>query len=65
MGLPEPVENPGPRGSTVFWHSMLMHEAGRNHGKDIRMACVSRFGRTDLDQIKLEVPEDMWRYWAI
>ena len=65
VGLPEPVENPGPRGSTVFWHSMLMHEAGRNHGKEIRMACVSRFGRTDLDQIKFEVPEDMWKYWAI
>ena len=27
VGLPEPVETPGLRGSTVFWHSMLMHES--------------------------------------
>ena len=65
VDLPEPVENPGPAGSTVFWHSMLMHEAGNNHGTEVRMACVSRFGRTDREQIKFEVPEDMWKYWAI
>ena len=42
-----------------------MHEVGNNHGTEVRMACVSRFGRTDLEQIKFEVPEDMWKYWAI
>ena len=65
VDLPEPIENPGPAGSAVFWHSLLMHSPGNNHGTDIRMVCVSRFKRTDIDQIKLEFAEDMWRYWAV
>lgn len=65
VDLPEPVENPGPAGSTVFWHHLLMHAAGNHHGTEVRMACVSRFARTDLDRIKSDVPEDMWKHWAI
>ena len=52
------AENPGPpAASTVFWHHMLMHEAGSNDGTEVRMACVSRAARTDLDRIKFDVPE--------
>ena len=62
---PNRWRTPEASGSTVFWHHLLMHEAGNNHGAAIRMACVSRFARTDLDRIKFDVPEDMWKYWAI
>ena len=65
VDLPDPVENPGPPGSTVFWHNMLMHSAGSNHGREIRMACVSRFKRADQDQTTSELPADMWQHWAI
>jgi hypothetical protein len=65
VDLPEAVENPGPPGTVVFWHNLLMHQPGNNHGEDIRMACVSRFRRKDLTDIKFEVPEDMWQYWKI
>ena len=65
VDLPQPIENPGPAGSMVFWHSLLMHSAGNNYGTEIRMVCVSRFKRTDIDQIELEFPEDMWEYWAL
>ncbi len=63
IDLPEPVENPGPPGTTVFWHNLMMHNAGNNYGEAIRMACVSRYRRKDLDDIKFEFPEDMWTYW--
>ena len=65
VDLPEPVENPGPPGTVVFWHNLIMHQAGKNHGKEIRMACVSRFCRRDLDDIKFDFSEDMWQHWAI
>ena len=63
--LPEAVENPGPAGTVTFWHNMMMHNAGNNCGKDIRMACVSRFKRKDLDLLQFEVAEDMWVHWVI
>jgi hypothetical protein len=63
--LPEAVENPGPPGAVVFWHNKMMHSAGNNCGQDIRLACVSRFSRKDLNEIQFEMPEDMWKYWAI
>lgn len=63
--LPEPVENPGPAGTVTFWHNKMMHSAGNNCGKEIRMACVSRFSRKDLTDIQFEMPENMWEYWAI
>ena len=65
VDLPEAVENPGPPGTVVFWHNLLMHEAGKNHGKEIRMACVSRFNRENLNDIKFDISEDMWQHWAI
>ena len=63
--LPEAVENPGPAGTVTFWHNMMMHNAGKNHGTDIRMACVSRFKRKDLDLLQFEMTEDMWEHWEI
>jgi hypothetical protein len=65
VDLPEAVENPGPPGTVVFWHNLLMHNAGNNHGEEIRMACVSRFNHQNLDDIKFDISEDMWQHWAI
>ena len=63
IDLPHPIENPGPPGTTIFWHHLMMHNAGNNHGRDIRMACVSRFRRKDTPEIMFDFPEDMWTYW--
>lgn len=63
--LPEPVENAGPPGTVTFWHNKMMHSAGNNCQRDIRLACVSRFSRKDLVDKQFEVPENMWEDWAI
>ena len=63
--LPEAIENPGPPGTVVFWHNLMMHGPGNNYGTEIRMACVNRFSRKDLIDTQFEMPEDMWEDWAI
>ena len=65
VDLPEPIEVSGSPGTVTFWHHLLMHQAGNNHGKQIRMAFVSRFSRKDLNDIRFEFPGDMWTYWNL
>ncbi len=61
--LPEPIDVTGPPGTITFWHNLMLHSPGRNCGRDIRMAFVSRFRRKDLNAIRFEFPDDMWTYW--
>ena len=37
--------------------------AGPSCGHNVRIALITRCLRKDLDQIKFETPDDMWRYW--
>ena len=61
--LPEPVEITGPPGTVCFWHHLMMHSAGINCRKEIRMAFVSRLVRVDIEDVMFETPDDMWEYW--
>ena len=53
----------GGAGDVCFWHHQMSHTAGPNCGRNVRIACISRYRRKDLDQIKFETPDDMWKYW--
>ncbi|MCZ6633198.1 MAG: phytanoyl-CoA dioxygenase family protein [bacterium] len=61
--LPEPVECAGPPGTVVFWHHYMLHRAGINCQRDIRMAFVSRFNFKNLRQIQFDLPHDLWGQW--
>ena len=51
----------GGAGDVCFWHHQMSHTAGPNCGRNVRIACISRYRRKDLDQIKFETPDDMWK----
>ena len=53
----------GDGGDVCFWHHQMSHTAGSNCGHNVRIALISRYRRKDLDQIKFETPDDMWKYW--
>ena len=58
---PQSFINAGPKGNL----KVTSHPDVRATLTESPLACVSRFARTDLDRIKFDVPEDMWKYWAI
>ena len=53
----------GAAGDVCFWHHQMSHTAGPNCGHRVRIALISRYRRKDLDEIKFETPDDMWKYW--
>lgn len=57
------VEVTGGPGDICFWHNQLSHTASTNISRDVRIALIGRVSRKDLDQIKYETPQDMWKYW--
>lgn len=61
----EPVDCFGDAGDVVLWHHRLVHMAGENHSPLMRRAVLADFSRKDLDQLRLDPPqEDMWRDWS-
>jgi len=57
------LEITGDAGDVCFWHNQLSHTAGPNVGRRVRIALIGRLRRKDLDQIRYETPDDMWKYW--
>lgn len=53
----------GEAGDVCFWHHQMSHTAGPNCGRRVRIALIGRYRRKDLDEIKFETPDDMWKYW--
>ncbi len=61
----KPVDCWGSAGDVVFWHHRLVHAASENHSSVIRQAVLADYSRRDLDQLRLDPPqEDMWRDWS-
>lgn len=55
----------GEEGDVILWHHRLAHMAGNNYSTSIRQAVLYDFTRTDLDQCRLDPPqENMWRDWS-
>jgi len=69
--LPEehntPVEFLGKAGDTLIWDSFLFHSGSVNVNPTPRFGIVARFShrRTEDPVYRYEVPEDLWKYWAI
>ena len=43
MADTEPVECHAPAGSVIFWHSRMVHSAGRNSGTGIRSGVIYEY----------------------
>jgi hypothetical protein len=61
----EPVEFTGEAGDTILWHCFLCHGGSMNVRSRPRQAVFSRWHRSDREEMKYDVPEDLWKYWAI
>lgn len=53
----------GSAGTAVFWHNKLVHTGGVNRGRNVRIASISRFRRTDFDDIQRDAADKLWKYW--
>ena len=53
----------GQPGDICFWHGMMTHTAGHNVSRNVRIACIARLRRKDLEQIRYDFSEDIWKYW--
>lgn len=62
-GTCERYEHVAPAGSVVFWHHYMLHGASMNCGRDIRMAFVTRFAFSNLNDIMFDLPFNLWDQW--
>ena len=63
---PEPPrEFIAPAGSVVLWHAFLCHTGSDNIRSVPRFALFGRYRHDRRDEIRYEVPEDLWKYWAV
>ena len=60
-----PREFIGGAGDVVLWHAFLCH-TGSVNVKDVpRFGLFARYSHKKREEIKYEIPEDLWKYWAI
>ena len=54
-------------GSVVLWHSYLSHGGSTNVNSTPRFGLFARWGhqRRHDDEFRYEIPDDLWKYWAI
>ena len=60
-----PVEFTGRAGDVILWHCFLCHTGSANVRTRPRLGVFARWHRTDREEMKYDVPEDLWKYWAI
>jgi hypothetical protein len=58
------VECCGGPGDLIFWHHRIMHTAGHNRSRRVRLAILGDYTRKDMEETMEEPPSgDMWKYW--
>lgn len=62
-----PQEFTGAAGSVVLWHSYLTHGGSMNSRPSPRVGLFARWHhkRKHETDFKYEIPDDLWKYWAI
>ena len=52
-------------GDVIFWHCFLCHTGSANIRSKPRLGLFARWHHTEREAMRYEVPEDLWKYWAI
>jgi hypothetical protein len=60
-----PCEFVAKAGDVVFWHTYLFHTGSMNVRSRPRIGFFSRWYHEKSEDIKYEIPADLWKYWAI
>ena len=65
LGSTVPLEFTGAAGDVILWHCFLCHTGSPNVGTRPRLGVFSRWHHAEREQMKWDVPEDLWKYWTI
>ena len=60
-----PREFIGAAGDVVLWHAFLCHTGSSNVKSVPRFGVFARYAHKQKEEIKYEIPEDLWKYWVI
>ena len=60
-----PTEITAKAGDVIFWHSNLYHSASQNASDSPRFGLFARYHHKRQDEIKFDVPDDMWQNWGV
>ena len=60
-----PREFIGAAGDVVLWHAFLCHTGSENIRSVPRFGLFARYAHKQQEEFKYEIPEDLWKYWAI
>lgn len=55
----------GNAGDVILWHSYMLHTGSTNCRRVPRMAFIARYAHRDQDSFRYEIPENLWKHWAI
>jgi len=62
----QPVELPAKAGDVIFWHCNILHEATHNlNPGTVRYGLFCRIPHKDQESFRDEIPDDLWKRWAI
>jgi hypothetical protein len=52
-------------GDVILWHCFMCHTGSVNVGSRPRLAVFSRWHHQQREQMRYDIPEDLWKYWGI
>ena len=52
-------------GSVTFWHAYLCHTVSMNVRNVPRFGIFARWAHRDQQRFKYEIPQNLWKYWAV
>ena len=52
-------------GSVVLWHAFLCHTGSANIRSIPRLGIFARYSHKHREEIRYEIPENLWKYWVI
>lgn len=61
----EPKEFIAPVGTVVLWHSFLSHTGSENARSVPRFGLFGRWRHKRREELRWEISENLWKYWAI
>ncbi len=59
-----PREFIAPAGTVVLWHAFLCHTGSTNVRLTPRFGLFARWRHKRRDEIKYDIPENLWKYWS-
>lgn len=63
---PEPPAHfNGNAGDVIFWHAYMVHTGSANIRSLPRIGFFNRYSHKDQKSFRHEIPENLWKYWAI